>query len=101
MNNALWQKAKEIFDDARGLPVSDRSAFLDAQCADNADLRAEVEKLLGSYDSDFLEENALHAADALIEPALTAGQTIGRYRIGGLIGSGGMGQVFLAEDTEL
>ena len=101
MNNSTWQQAKKIFDEAQELKAEELSAFLDSQCAGNAELRAEVKKLLSSYDSDFLEETALDAAEALLKPSLNEGQVIGRYKIGRLIGSGGMGQVFIAEDTEL
>ena len=101
MKNSTWQRAKQIFDEAREVRADERAAYLDIHCSSDVELRGEVEKLLGSYDSDFLEETALDAAEALVKPSLTEGQIIGRYRIGKLIGSGGMGQVFVAEDTEL
>jgi eukaryotic-like serine/threonine-protein kinase len=99
MNASKWQRAKEIFEEARGL--ADRDAFLDRACGADEALRKQVEQLLGSYDSDFLEETALGEAEAFFEPPSMTGQTIGRYRIGELIGTGGMGQIFLADDTEL
>jgi serine/threonine protein kinase/sugar lactone lactonase YvrE len=101
MNATLWQLAKEIFDEAINVPPADRQAFLDGRCGDNKELRDQVERLLASYDSQFLEESAVAAADALTNPGFAEGQMIGRYRIGKLIGTGGMGQVFRAEDTEL
>ena len=101
MNNSTWQKAKVIFDEVRGLAVDKRAAFLNDKCKDAEELRSEVEKLLASYDSGFLEETAFGAAEILTESELKPGQVIGRYRINELIGSGGMGQVFLADDTEL
>lgn len=101
MNRSTWQQAKEIFDQARGLPIPERAEFLDHACSANTNLHAEVEKLLSAYDSDFLEESALDLAEVLIKADLTIGQVIGRYRIKEMIGTGGMGQVFLADDTEL
>jgi len=101
MNAATWQRAKAIFEEARGLTGEDRFAFLQRMCGNDTDLRAQVETLLRSYDSDFLEETALGHVEAFVEPPPITGQTIGRYRIGGLIGTGGMGQVFVADDIEL
>jgi len=101
MNPSVWKRAKEIFDEARGIEPDARQAFLDNACSANAELRAEIEKLLGSYDSGFLEETALRAAEALVTPTLTPGQVVGRYSISEIIGTGGMGQVFRADDTEL
>jgi serine/threonine protein kinase/Tol biopolymer transport system component len=90
-----------IFYEARELSIEKRAAFLNDQCAEAEELRSEVEKLLASYDSGFLEETAFAAAEVLTESELRPGQVIGRYHINELIGSGGMGQVFLADDTEL
>jgi len=101
MNNSTWQRAKVIFYEARGLSIDKRAAFLNGKCAEAEELRSEVEKLLASYDSGFLEETAFGAAEILTESELRPGQVIGRYHINELIGSGGMGQVFLADDTEL
>ncbi len=101
MNNSTWQVAKDIFDQALGISPAERGAFADIKCGNDSVLRAEVEKLLGAYDSDFLEDNFLGTVEALTEPHLPFGQVIGRYRIKEQIGTGGMGQVFLADDTEL
>lgn len=101
MNNSTWQRAKAIFYEAHGLSIEKRAVFLNDKCAEAEELRSEVEKLLASYDSGFLEETAFGAAEVLTVSELQPGQVIGRYHINELIGSGGMGQVFLADDTEL
>jgi serine/threonine protein kinase len=101
MTESTWQLAKEIFNEALSLAPAERAAYLDFKCGADRALRAEVEKLLGAYDSEFLEDNLLETAEALAEPLLPFGAAIGRYRIRELIGTGGMGQVFLADDTEL
>src|SRR5438477_11693979 len=81
------------------------TAFLDEECRSDPALRAEIESLLQQQEgaSRFIEEPALHlAAESLVrEGAFRAGQAIGDYEIISLIGSGGMGEVYLAQDRQL
>ena len=86
--------------------AEDRSTFLDQACRGNDDLQREVEDLLryegGS--SDFLETPALEVAARAIARDCTTqliGEKIGRYTIMSRLGAGGMGEVFLAQDSTL
>jgi non-specific serine/threonine protein kinase/serine/threonine-protein kinase len=83
----------------------ERRAFVDGVCASDHDLRAEVDSLLQFEQpaSHFIEDGALeHAAQMMArEESFDAQQQIGDYRILSRIGSGGMGDVYLAEDTKL
>jgi serine/threonine protein kinase len=83
-----------------------RAAFLDKACAGHDSLRREVETLLQSHDesNSFLEQPVVEdAAEMLVndQPQFSAGQRIGHYEIIKLIGEGGMGEVYLAEDKSL
>ncbi|HJT80228.1 MAG TPA: protein kinase [Chthoniobacterales bacterium] len=68
-------------------------------------MRTEVESLLSHYQAgdDFIEKPALHiAAETFVrEGAYRVGQIIGDYEIVSLIGTGGMGEVYLAHDRQL
>ena len=102
MNDKIWHKAKELFHEARSLPADKRSSFLDERCLNDKELRDQVDEFLGFYDSEFLESSPLMNADKLLEnDNFAPGRVIGRYHIRELIGTGGMGQVFLADDSEL
>ncbi|MEO7168494.1 MAG: serine/threonine-protein kinase [Chthoniobacterales bacterium] len=94
----------ELVKSALDRAPSERAAWLAAACP-SAGMRAEVESLLGFQEQAgaFIERGALEiAAESLTEelpPELS--ERIGDYRILARIGSGGMGDVFLAEDVNL
>ena len=43
MNEATWDRVKQVFHDAMARPLAERYAFLDEACADDAAVRSEVE----------------------------------------------------------
>ncbi len=102
MNRDEYQRAKEIFHSALELPPSERSVYLDEKCSVDTTLRRQIERMLDSFDSDYLEEPAVDEfAGLVLSGELEKGTIVGHYEIREKVGSGGMGDVYLAEDLEL
>ncbi len=102
MKPERWQQVKEIFTAALEVAPERRAAFLAEVSADSDEVRRDVEILLHSFESGYLEKPIVDKiAEQIIENQLTAGQRIKHYEIREKIGTGGMGEVYLAQDTRL
>jgi serine/threonine protein kinase/tetratricopeptide (TPR) repeat protein len=93
-----WQRIKQVFDQVIEVEPGRRGELLDAACADDAEMRAEVEGLLRGHDqaSSFIEQPAVARAKLFADEDELIGQQIGPYKVLSEIGRGGMGRVYLA-----
>ncbi|HEX6730428.1 MAG TPA: protein kinase [Pyrinomonadaceae bacterium] len=107
MTPERWQHIKEIFYGALERPPGERESFIDSACGDDEETRREVFQLISAHEAtgEFL---AVPASDVAAKSmassnreSLTRGERIGHYTIIRAIGTGGMGEVYLAQDTRL
>ena len=106
MTPERWQQIDQLFHEALAHEPVQRATFLARVCANDQPLRAEVESLIFAHEDGkgFIEAPAGDLAAALLstrKPRFAAGQLIGAYKIVSELGSGGMGEVYLAIDTKL
>src|SRR5207244_8810275 len=106
MNPERYQRIQALLQSALERESDERGAFLNEACAGDDSLRRQVESLLVSHEQagSFLESPATQVGAPLVtdaRPKLTAGDALGPYRVLSQIGSGGMGEVYLAQDTRL
>jgi eukaryotic-like serine/threonine-protein kinase len=100
------RKICDLYHSASEVASAERSAFLDEACGGDEALRREIESLLAARDrvGDYFAVPAMDVAAGLLAeenyPSL-AGQSLSHYQVLSLIGAGGMGEVYLAEDTRL
>ena len=103
MTPERWQRVCGIFAAALRCSPAERGALLAAACADDPQLRAEVERLLA--DDDIASRDGSRdlptVADIPFRPiAEGPGARIGPYKLLQAIGEGGMGVVYLAEQDQ-
>src|SRR5436190_23550029 len=106
MDAERYKKIDEIFDIALELEADERAVYLQQACGTDSDLRREVESLFEARSEvgNFIQTPAFaEAAKSLAEqhPVSFIGRFIKHYKILQLAGAGGMGEVYIAEDTQL
>ncbi len=105
MEPERWREIERLYYAALERAPEERAAFLEAACAGDESLRREVASLLaaGDHVGSFLEPPPDELNETVADAAQPSviGHTLGHYRIVSLLGKGGMGEVYLGEDTTL
>lgn len=107
MNRERWQEVNRIFTSAIQLDGEAREAYLARECAHDDSIREEVSRLISSHEEAAAENLIDTPPDANLSSSdsetrrLADEQWLGPYQIIKHLGTGGMGEVYLATDSRL
>ncbi|HMZ22575.1 MAG TPA: serine/threonine-protein kinase, partial [Blastocatellia bacterium] len=105
-----YDRVADLFSAALELAAEERSSFLAEACGNNDELRHEVESLLQAREQadGFIAGKVAAVAAEMAEQRLNSspassliGRNLSHYQVLSLLGAGGMGEVYLAQDTHL
>ena len=107
MPSELWKRVKPIFHAAIEMEALERSNYVAEACADDGELRREVDRLLTLHEAsaelfEASAEETVRLVDRAAQRTFRDGEIVSdRFRIVGFAGNGGMGEVYEALDLEL
>ena len=106
MNDERLLNIEKIYHEVLEISAERRSSFLADACGNDAELLQEVESLLSfaEKESSLIDIPPMDVAAEIFsggEHSDIIGKEVEQYKIISHLGSGGMGEVFLAEDSKL